>query len=59
MKIGCLSILMYFFSEDNDSDEDEKEDEVRHEGFLIKISSNKSLLKRWFKLVHRDFYCKY
>lgn len=40
-----------------DSDEDERPNETKYEGYLIKISSNKTLLKRWFKLIHRDFYC--
>jgi hypothetical protein len=40
----------------NDFD-DEHEKNVQYEGFLIKISTGKTLLKRWFKLIHRDFYC--
>lgn len=43
--------------EGKDIDSDDDDDEVKFEGYLIKISSNKTLLKRWFKLIHRDFYC--
>jgi hypothetical protein len=33
--------------------------EIKHEGFLIKVSENKTILKRWYKLINKDFYCKY
>jgi len=47
---------LLIFSKDDDSWDEDKEEEVKFEGYLIKISSNKTLLKRWFKLIHRDFY---
>jgi hypothetical protein len=45
--------------EDNDSDDEvEGEGEIKHEGFLYKITQTKKLKKLWFKLSHKDLYCK-
>jgi len=41
-----------------DWESDEEDEEVHYEGYLIKISSSNNMLKRWFKLIQKDFYCK-
>jgi len=44
----------------NSMDDDfEEGEEVKYQGYLTKFSSSNSVLKRWFKLIQRDFYCKY
>lgn len=33
--------------------------EINYEGYLTKFSSSNSVLKRWFKLIGKDFYCNF
>jgi len=39
-----------------DSDSEEEKPELRHEGYLYKITESKRLKKLWFKLVFKDLY---
>ena len=39
-----------------DSDSEEEQEELRHEGYLYKITESKKLKKLWFKLVFKDLY---
>jgi hypothetical protein len=37
---------------------DEPEEDIRHEGFLHKLTDQKQVKRLWFKLIHKDLYCK-
>ena len=42
-------------SDEKESDDSEK---IEHEGYIFKITNSNNLKKVWFKLVHKDLYCK-
>jgi hypothetical protein len=42
---------------DKDLAFDDNED-IKHEGHLYKITEQKCIKRLWFKLVHKDLYCK-
>lgn len=41
------------------NDEDEDSEEVKHEGFLYKVTNNQKFKKLFFNLIDKDLYCKY
>jgi hypothetical protein len=40
-------------------DDHEEGEEIKYEGYLTKFSTSNSVLKRWFKLIQKDFYCNF
>lgn len=42
----------------NEDSDEEESDQVKFEGYLYKITVSKKLKKLWFKLLHKDLYCK-
>ena len=39
-------------------DDDSDDEDSNFEGYLLKITQTKRLKKLWFRLVHKDLYCK-
>lgn len=39
-----------------DSDSEEEQTELRHEGYLYKITQSRKLQKLWFKIIFKDLY---
>jgi hypothetical protein len=50
---ASLDVNMMEAVDDNDNEE------VQHEGHLYKVTDQKQIKRLWFKLVHRDLYCKF
>jgi hypothetical protein len=40
------------------TNQQEEFNEIKHEGYLYKITNTKKLKRLWFKLLHKDLYCK-
>ena len=45
-------------SKDQESSSDER-DIAEYEGYIYKITNSSNLRRLWFKLAHKDLYCKY
>lgn len=56
---GLVNIKTNPIGKMDNLDDSDEEEEVKHEGYLFKISNANKLKKLWFKLIDKDLYCKY